>query len=399
MSKKPFPFKVCEQCCEGGGSDITVDSELSYTSTNPVQNKVVTDAIKKFEPFVVEATLTKSQIPELEGGGFNYSVSSSVTAEEVQTARIKGQSFVLRLTDENGDSTYSPVYYWLGNYGVIQWYVHYNNGLLEVAFADIIDPQGYPFWYVTYCEYASTEYTDKAVENLEPFVIEASLSETFQVTTVKDLATIREELIQAFEDGRQTVLHLTNELENLTFELYDVARPLNLAPFRLYQTLFLTSGGINSLDVTFDLLDPNNMSVVGHVNELATVEYVDTAIEQLEPFIINATLNEDGTITSDVTYDDIDEVYKQGKEIFLRISSPDGIITQSYLSVINNENALFMHQSGTHHYQIQCNINNGWLLLSGTEFAEKGYVDRQIGDIETTLENIITKYGLGGDSV
>ena len=27
-----------------------------------------------------------------------------------------------------------------------------------------------------------------------------------------------------------------------------------------------------------------------------------------------------------------------------------------------------------------------------------GYVDRAIGDIETSLENIITKYGLGGDS-
>lgn len=28
-----------------------------------------------------------------------------------------------------------------------------------------------------------------------------------------------------------------------------------------------------------------------------------------------------------------------------------------------------------------------------------GYVDRAIGDIETSLENIIEKYGLGGDSV
>ena len=31
--------------------------------------------------------------------------------------------------------------------------------------------------------------------------------------------------------------------------------------------------------------------------------------------------------------------------------------------------------------------------------ATKDYVDRAIGDIETSLENIIAKYGLGGDSV
>lgn len=49
MSKKPFPFKVCEQCCDGGGTggggstggDITIDSAMSDTSENTVQNKVI----------------------------------------------------------------------------------------------------------------------------------------------------------------------------------------------------------------------------------------------------------------------------------------------------------------------------------------------------------------------
>ena len=83
----------------------------------------------------------------------------------------------------------------------------------------------------------------------------------------------------------------------------------------------------------------------------------------------------------------------------MRGSHVDGSISQSFLSAINNELALFIYQSGTHHYQISCEKNVGWLILAGTEFAEKGYVDRQIGDIETSLENIIAKYGLGGDSV
>lgn len=43
MSKKPFPFKVCEQCCDGGGTggNIIIDDAMSDTSENAVQNKVV----------------------------------------------------------------------------------------------------------------------------------------------------------------------------------------------------------------------------------------------------------------------------------------------------------------------------------------------------------------------
>lgn len=48
MAKKPFPFKVCEQCCtgtSGGGVSIVVDEEFDVTSSNPIANKVVAGAI------------------------------------------------------------------------------------------------------------------------------------------------------------------------------------------------------------------------------------------------------------------------------------------------------------------------------------------------------------------
>ena len=45
MAKKPFPFKVCEQCCDGtstgDGGSIVLDTEMSDTSENAVQNKVI----------------------------------------------------------------------------------------------------------------------------------------------------------------------------------------------------------------------------------------------------------------------------------------------------------------------------------------------------------------------
>lgn len=45
MAEKPFPFSVCKECCSpssgGGGESIIIDTEMSDTSENAVQNKVV----------------------------------------------------------------------------------------------------------------------------------------------------------------------------------------------------------------------------------------------------------------------------------------------------------------------------------------------------------------------
>lgn len=47
MATKPFPFSVCKECAGtgggsgGGGVSITVDEQMSDTSENPVQNKVI----------------------------------------------------------------------------------------------------------------------------------------------------------------------------------------------------------------------------------------------------------------------------------------------------------------------------------------------------------------------
>lgn len=54
----------------GGGSTITVDSELSSTSTNPVQNKVITEKVSQLESeisakadiYTLDSYYTKTQI-------------------------------------------------------------------------------------------------------------------------------------------------------------------------------------------------------------------------------------------------------------------------------------------------------------------------------------------------
>lgn len=49
MAKKPFPFEVCKECCatggEAGGGDIIIDTEMSDTSENAVQNKVIKEYV------------------------------------------------------------------------------------------------------------------------------------------------------------------------------------------------------------------------------------------------------------------------------------------------------------------------------------------------------------------
>ena len=56
MAKKPFPFSVCEQCCvDGGGSGgtITLDTEMSDTSENAVQNKVIKKYVDDKNGFLI----------------------------------------------------------------------------------------------------------------------------------------------------------------------------------------------------------------------------------------------------------------------------------------------------------------------------------------------------------
>lgn len=47
MANKPFPFSVCKECCVGGesGGSITIDTEMSDTSENAVQNKVIKEYV------------------------------------------------------------------------------------------------------------------------------------------------------------------------------------------------------------------------------------------------------------------------------------------------------------------------------------------------------------------
>ena len=69
-------MKEIEDAGGGGGTPITVDSELSDTSTNPVQNKVITEALGTTNVLINEVA---EKISNLERSVVTLPVSSDVT--------------------------------------------------------------------------------------------------------------------------------------------------------------------------------------------------------------------------------------------------------------------------------------------------------------------------------
>lgn len=92
-------------------------------------------------------------------------------------------------------------------------------------------------------------------------------------------------------------------------------------------------------------------------------------------------------VSSMETWDTYDSVGCRSRYVAI-VTANDGGVTVTrrvYRFKFDDNRAPFWEEFGT------------GLLNENT--ASKNYVDRAIGDIETSLENIIAKYGLGGDSV
>lgn len=96
-----------QKTSSGGGSQMTVDAALSETSTNPVQNKVITEALKPLNTpkvtkfFSAEATLEDNEIAQYQGeddaandlqNGFFYKKNPDITINKTSTK----ESLVMR---------------------------------------------------------------------------------------------------------------------------------------------------------------------------------------------------------------------------------------------------------------------------------------------------------------
>ncbi len=110
-----------------GGSGVTVDSELSLTSTNPVQNKVVAEALEDAEPFVVTATLAELHESSTPGQSY-YDVTFDKTISEIEEAYDAGKIIMLMLYADNGDSVRISTSF---NKFITQWFDSDGNPISE----------------------------------------------------------------------------------------------------------------------------------------------------------------------------------------------------------------------------------------------------------------------------
>lgn len=106
------------------------------------------------------------------------------------------------------------------------------------------------------------------------------------------------------------------------------------------------------------------------------------------------------------TFDEIFTAYNEGKKISLNLDITNMVNTNLLLPLIaiNETGGCIFAQSFSYSQKedIQ-NFHVGWysndvISLLRTKLASQFYVDVVIGDIETSLENIISKYGLGGEA-
>jgi hypothetical protein len=86
----------------GGGSTVTVDSELSLSSENPVQNKVITGELnKKTENFLVNFSFNFST--------FTYACDK--TYNEIASAFASNKNVIGIVTDADGAKDYYNCYF------------------------------------------------------------------------------------------------------------------------------------------------------------------------------------------------------------------------------------------------------------------------------------------------
>ena len=129
-----------------------------------------------------------------------------------------------------------------------------------------------------------------------------------------------------------------------------------------------------------------------------TKEYVDEKIKNISPG--------GGSTTNSINFDAIDDTFDSG--VYL-VDGREGSVGDGKCEVMvvssseRGEGQFYFYDDGRLGYRQ--GSNGEWnsyfveIVNVSEPIATQAYVDREIGDIETSLENIIAKYGLGGDSL
>ena len=134
-------------------------------------------------------------------------------------------------------------------------------------------------------------------------------------------------------------------------------------------------------------IEPQNIDLSNYY----TKKEIDTKFDDVAPFIINVTIDENKNVTSETTFKDIKTAYDEGKQIICKLYDElTGTSFEGACYSIDDNDIAFRMTIRNYICTIHCNRldEHSWSYHE-TITATEEYVDNLVGDIETALDNII----------
>lgn len=427
------PFSVCKEFCAGAGgtgSNIIVDTELNENSTNPISNKAVTTKINGVES---QAIVNEQSISDIMDGKVsipahydaNGNVIHTTYATKEELANVGGGNSNITIDTDVDTFSSNPI----ANFAITRYADSLNAKIIsgeEMVGRAQCDAEGNDIaeTYATKenleqekfirCNYENIDniitagkYIVSVPDEKLPFRGDAFLFVSNVIANNKQFHQI---LIGA--DGT-----ITKRSGNISVSLDGVTKTI-WSEWQTYATKEALKDGsfvVGEAEVAQRAYNDINGNLI-EVNKLATKEDLKSIgsggngtgshisselIEKLENLPnIKYVQSDDFDNPMDLIELDsgiyvLDGFFKHYKGASaIEYSGALAMVgkdsdTTSYITIVSHDSA----------QKIEIDNTGGALKFYQTATDVNNRIDSKIGDIETSLENIITKYGLGGETV
>lgn len=167
MASKPYPFEVCKKCCPTGGSggDITIDTEMSDTSENAVQNKVIKKYVDDNKgtqpPLIIDGWYIEKNL-----SNGKYSISNTHRYDAIVEAYNSGRQVMIAAQTVHVDANSNPIDIGTVFLQCITPYCFQGISTLNEFFMIEYVPT-YNLWTLNVEELASKVYVNMAIGDIE----------------------------------------------------------------------------------------------------------------------------------------------------------------------------------------------------------------------------------------
>lgn len=274
MGKKPFPFKVCEQCCGGGGdgAQFIVTGDITYDSKN-----------------------------------YSYKFSNmSATYEEIKNTIEQGKDVTLKLLNSIGKYMYAN-FAEIDSDGFlyfksVDYYYSDYNGKLEHGYFDVwCEPNN--IWGMSQYPFTPLAVFENYVEEVAPFIFTGNMSFNSQMWgyVLEDVSATYEQIKEAYDSGRDVIIKLTETTSYDTKYIY-----ANLVAVESDKVMFRSFAHKGSSPAEFEATCYSDndwyagayelMELIQYEKEIGSVKELKTANKETVVEAINELADQTGDI-------------------------------------------------------------------------------------------------------